>query len=142
MNSQKSLRWFTLMIFFSIVACATPAHKNTWYTGYDTESILVRVYNQDTYEMDGYLVDSKGLAQQVELQAKSRSVKKLFIEPIADASLLDQAIALHIGEKNNLQTFRINAIGTEEISSSQILVDRADAASFNALDLFSSDNIE
>ncbi len=142
MKSLKSLRWFTLMIFFSIVACATPAHKNTWYTGFDNESILVRVHSQDTYEMDGYLVDSKGLAQQVELQVKSRPVKNLFIEAIADASLLDQAIALHIGEQNNLQTYRINAIGTEKISSSQILIDRDDAASFNALDLFNSDNIK
>ncbi|MCP3674202.1 MAG: hypothetical protein GY829_06990, partial [Gammaproteobacteria bacterium] len=83
MTSLKRLRWFTLMILLSVVACATPAHKNTWYSDYDTESILVKVHNQNTYEMDGYLVDSKGLAHQVELQAKSRLVNSLFIEAIA-----------------------------------------------------------
>jgi hypothetical protein len=104
-----------------MTACARPAHKNTWFTGYNTQSVMVRIYSPDTFEMDGFMVNSEGLARQIQLLQKGVMIKRLIIEPMADASLFDQAVALHIGEDHGLQTYRVGLFGTHEISSQQVL---------------------
>ena len=112
-----------IIIAISISSCALPAHKNTWFTGYNNESLMVRVYSPDTFEMDGFMVNSKGLALQIKTMKKSVSIKSLLIEPMANASLFDQAVALQIGENHGLKTYRIGLLTTEEISSQQLLLE-------------------
>ena len=136
MLATKNFRWLIFLSIFTLAACASPAHKNTWYTDFDTRSVLVRVYSPDTYELDGFMVNGKGLAMQIRTLAESRLLTRLLIEPKADASLFDQAVALHIGEANGLRTFRISWRGSEETSSDQLLTQRDDAHNFDVMSLF------
>ena len=132
----KKIRGLVFFSIFILAACATPAHKNTWYTDFDTQSVLVRVYSPDTYELDGFMVNGKGLALQIKTLTESHTLTRLLIEPKADASLIDQAVALHIGETNGLRTFRISWLGSEEISSEQLLAQRDEAYTFDVMSLF------
>lgn len=112
-----------LLVFLSLilVSCASPAHENTAYLGHDTHSIFVTVHSLDNYELDGYLVDSKGLATQVKSLTSSHSLKSMIIETSGNASLFDQAVAVYIGEMNNLEVYQRTLFGSEVISSKQLL---------------------
>ncbi len=109
------------MLLF-LTACAIPAHHNyTWFTVMDTKTVLVRVYSPDTYEVDGFLLDSDGLDQHVSNLKRTRIINKMLIEPKASASLFDQAVALKIGERYDLKTFWAGLFLVKESSSSQLL---------------------
>ncbi len=117
-------------------ACATPAHHNySWFPDIDTKTVQVRVYGIDAYEVDGYLLDSAGLELHIKKLSKINSLNKLLIEPKANAELFEQAVALYIGEKNGLKTYRSRYFGTEEISSAQILAEIDKPVTY--LDVFS-----
>lgn len=124
---MKNIKYFRRLLSLSLLilaACTTPAHKNTWYTDYDAESILIRVYSPDTFEIDGFMVDGKGLTQLIKATAKGRSLNRLIMEPMANASLFDQALVINIGEMNGLKTYRIGLFGASEISSKELLESR------------------
>ncbi len=105
-------------------ACATPAHHNySWFPDIDTKTVQVRVYGIDAYEVDGYLLDSASLELHIKKLSKINSLNKLLIEPKANAALFEQAVALYIGEKNSLKTYRSTFFDTEEISSAQLLAE-------------------
>lgn len=123
-----------MLSLLALTACATPAHKNTWYADHDAETILVRVYSPDTFELDGFMMDGKGLTQQIKATAKSRSLKRLIMEPMANASLIDQALVIHIGEMNGLKTYRIGLFGSAEISSKELLESRDEAIEYRDFD--------
>ena len=126
---------FSVML---LSACASPAHTNTWLApGYDTDSIMVRVYSPDTYELDGYMVNGKGLEQQIKSLVKSRVLKKMLVEVMPNASLFDQLVAIHIGETNGLETLRVGLIGTESISSRQLLEKMDETISCDESSIFS-----
>ncbi|MFT5452607.1 MAG: hypothetical protein ACI9N9_002100 [Enterobacterales bacterium] len=112
-----------LLVFLSFifVACASPAHENTGYSGQEAYSIFITVHSLDNYEIDGYFVDSKGLATLVESMTLSHSLKSMIIEAKAKASLFDQAVAVSIGEMNGLETYRRRVFWSEVISSKQLL---------------------
>jgi hypothetical protein len=104
-----------------LVSCASPAHENTGYLGHEPYSIFIRVHSLDNYEINGYFVDSKALAIQVKSQTSSHSLKSMIIEVSSNASLFDQAVAVNIGEKNNLETYRKTFFGSEEITTKELL---------------------
>ncbi len=125
-----------LVSAMTLSACATPAHHNySWFPDIDTKTIQVRVYGIDAYEMDGFFLDSAGLEQQIKQLKAINSINKLLIEPKANAELFEQAVALYIGEKNGLKTYRSQYFDTEEISSAQILAEIDKPVTY--LDVFS-----
>ena len=124
MQIRNTLITLLLVLLSTIVvSCASPAHENTGYLGHEIHSIFVTVHSLDNYEIDGYLVDNKGLAAQVKSLTSSHSLKSMTIEANRNASLLDQAFAVYIGEKNNLETYRRTLFWSEEISSKQLLAE-------------------
>ena len=142
MQVTNKTKMFVLIIMsLMIISCASPAHENTVYLGHDTRSVFVTVHSLDNYEIDGYLVDSKGLAIQIKSLSISHSLKSMIIDASSTASLFDQALAVYIGEKNNLQTYRKTLFGSEEISSKAILaeIDKSKEEGFSIGDLW--DNI-
>ncbi|PCJ49520.1 MAG: hypothetical protein COA74_04475 [Gammaproteobacteria bacterium] len=104
-----------------LAACASPAHENTTYLGHDIQSVFVTVHSLDNYEIDGYLLDSKGLAHQIQSLTKSHSLKSMVIDPSRNASDFDQAFAVYLGEKNGLKTYRKTLLWSEKVSSEELL---------------------
>jgi len=135
--SRQFLRLFILFIPALVLsACATPAHhNNSWLPNIDTKTVQVRVYGIDAYEMDGFILDSEGLEQQIIALKKIISIDKLLIEPKANAALFEQAVALYIGEKHGLKTYRASYFNSDKISSAEILSEIDNPESF--LDIFS-----
>ena len=131
------LRLFFLFIpALLLSACATPAHHNySWFPDIDTKTVQVRVYGIDTYEMDGFILDSEGLEQQIIALKKITSLDKLLIEPKANAALFEQAVALYIGEKHGLKTYRASYFKSDKISSTEILSEIDNPVTY--LDIFS-----
>lgn len=117
----KGLRISILLFLFLLAACSTPAHQDTRFTSYDTETILVRVYSSDTYELDGFMVNGQVLALQIKSLAENRVVKNLLIESKGPTSLADQVTAIQIGEDNGLITYRSGLFGPVKISSKELL---------------------
>jgi hypothetical protein len=128
--------WLVLLSFI-LVSCASPAHENTGYLGHDPNSIFITVYNLDNYKIDGYFVDSKGLATLVESMTSSHSLKSMIIDTSDNASLFDQAIAVYIGEMNNLEIYRKTFLWSELITTKQLLeeLDEDNEEGFSISDL-------
>ena len=118
-----------ILVFLSFipVSCANPAHVNTGYLGHDPYSILITVHGLDNYEIDAYFVDSKALATLVKSMTSSHSLKSMTIDVSGNASLFDQAIAVYIGEMNNLEVYRKTFFWSEAITSKKLL-DKLDEA--------------
>ena len=123
MNYVRMLILFSAMI---LTACTTPAHKNTWGTDYDEQSILVRVYGKDIYEIDGFVMTAEALDVQIKSLVNSRRLNKMFIDEAEDATLLEQVAAIHIGEKYGLKTYQVTLLGADEISSKKLLTEHKD----------------
>ena len=122
MKIGYKLRTLLLLLpSFMFVSCASPAHENTGFLGHDSYSIFVTVHGPDNYEIDGYFVDSKALAIQIKSLTASHSLKSMIIEASSNASIFDQAIAVNIGEKNNLETYRKTFFGSEEITTKELM---------------------
>ena len=62
---------FLVFLSLLLVSCASPAHENTGYWGHDSRSIFVTVHSLDNYQIDGYFIDSKGLATLVKSMTSS-----------------------------------------------------------------------
>jgi len=73
--------------------------------------------------MDGFFLDSAGLEQQVKKLSEINKLNKLLIEPKTSADLFEQAVALEIGEKNGLKTYRAGLFYTVEVSSAEVLAE-------------------
>lgn len=121
MNLVYCLRSVLLLTTLQLVACAQPAHKNTWYSFKDSEIVEVNIYSPDNYELEGFILDGKGLEQQIESLVKIQGINSMVIITKTDSSLFDQAYAVHIAEKNGLKAYRQGLYWAEEISSAEIL---------------------
>jgi hypothetical protein len=115
-----------LLVFlsFTLISCASPAHENTGYFSDDLATIFVTVHSVDNYEVDGYFVDSKALATLVKSMTSSHSLKSMLIDTSGSASLFDQAVAVYIGEMNNLDVSRKTFFGSELITTKELMDER------------------
>jgi len=135
MVNAKNLRWLLMIWILTLMACSTPAYKNTWYSSDSSEVVLVRAYKLGTYELDGYLIDVEGLAHQIKSLVESRRLQRMMVEPMEEVSLINQAAALQIGEKNGLETYRVGFIGSQKMTSKQLLTQRDEKIKYDDRDL-------
>jgi len=130
---KKLSSFIVFSILFSVLlsGCALPAHKNTWYTDSDVQTVLIRVYSQDNFELNGYVVDSEGLEHQIKTLTQQSVVRRMLIDIKADATLFDQAVALQIGENYGLDTYRLTLFGSEMVRAEELLLQRDDETVFD-----------
>ena len=124
---SKSKFLYLSLTLLLLSGCATPAHENTVYLGNDIHTITVKVHSLGTYEIYGYLVDNKGLRSQVAELTKSQGLKTMVIVEKTNASILDQAFAVYVGEQNGLSTFKREFFWSKTISSEALLLELTDS---------------
>ena len=141
-NGHKLRIQILVLVSFILASCASPAHENTGYLGHDPYSIFGIVHGLDNYEIDTYFVDSKALATLVKSMASSHSLKSMTIDTSGNASLFDQAIAVYIGEMNNLEVYRKTFFWSKAITSKQLLdeLDEDNEEKISLDDLWDTEN--
>ena len=126
-QQNKLLNKCLLTLCFSglllLSGCATPAHKNSWFSFQDQKTLIINVEPEGQYFLDGIRMNANAIEIQIEQLQKARHISRVVVETDWDVTLFELAILVDILEKQNLEVYWAQWYGVADAVRASDLLD-------------------